>query len=117
MTGAESAAGFAMKIFMKEHQVPPMGIRGKAAVFSKAGAAATRIRDEDRCQPGGNLGGHFREIHHSAGPFGTFDFQRISIEVPIALQRLNQQIVFRNQIGPRQLELPPKAPVVDSPGT
>jgi hypothetical protein len=32
------------------------------------------------------------------------------------LQRLDDEKVHRNQIGPRQFELPPKSPLSDSAG-
>ena len=86
-----------------------MGIVGEAAVGAVAGPPAVLVGAEDPHQPRGQLAGHLAEIHQPARAGRAFDPQRVAVEVVVALQGLDQQIVHGNQTGPRQLELPPNS--------
>ena len=47
MARAESLTGFAVKIFVKEHQVAPVWVTGEARVVAVARAASTSVGKKD----------------------------------------------------------------------
>jgi hypothetical protein len=48
---------------------------------------------------------------------GTLDLEVVAVIVVELLQGLDDQVVDREPYGPRQFELPPNMPEVDSPGS
>ena len=81
-----------------------------------------------------NFFGHLKQIHVIAAARGTFHLNFITVILMEPLKALYEQEVYRQpcnvfigcvsgtmegnyiQIGPRQLELPPNIPDLDSPG-
>jgi len=82
-----------------------------------AGSPPSRVREEDPRQPALQLTRYFGQRQHLPGADRALDAQAVAVEVVIALEGLDQQVVQGNQIGPRQFEFPPNSPVFDSPGT
>jgi hypothetical protein len=81
------------------------------------GALPVTVPQEGADEAAGQLLGHLEQRHHRPGAGRAFDPQVVAV-VPVVLEQgPDQQQVDRDQTGPRQLELPPNMPVVDSAGS
>ena len=84
---------------------------------AEARAAAVRADEEERDQPVAQVVGDLveRQLLPRAGR--VLDLELVAEEPRVAVERLDDEVVDGNQIGPRQFELPPNMPVVDSAGS
>ena len=82
------------------------------------GRRPSRVRQEERAQPPRELARHLAERSCSAPePVGHSTVQRVAVEVVVALERLDQQIVDREPHRPAPVRVAAEQPAVDSPGT
>src|SRR5215469_349094 len=79
MAGAESGPVIAVKVFIEQEQLPPMGIFLKLPGSSVNWPASVRISHEDTCQPPRKLLSNFVQCHLPAGASGTFHPEIVSI--------------------------------------
>src|SRR5579862_2892380 len=95
MTGAESLARVAMEELVEEDEVTPSGIRRISCIGSVDRASAVLIREEDRDESALDLVRDFSECAVGAGAGGTLDFERFTVEVVVALEGFDQQVIER----------------------
>ena len=84
---------------MEQHQVPPVRVLGVAVVRAVTGATPSRIRKEETGQPATQVVSDLLEIEHPAGASWAFHAQTVAVEVMVAFQRLDQQIIDREPHG------------------
>ena len=115
--GAGTAAGVAVEVLVEGQQVVPIRVGLEEAGVAEDRAAAAGVVEEDRDETAGEVVGQDSQGDLASRAGGVLDADVVAEEPGIPVQRLDDQVVDRNQIGPRQLELPPNRPVVDSPGS
>jgi hypothetical protein len=73
MARAESLAGFAVKIFVKEHKIAPVRVVGEARVAAVARAAPAGVDEKDAGEARAKLKGDLVEVHHAPRSGGALD--------------------------------------------
>jgi len=73
MACAESLAGFAVKIFVKEHKVAPVRIVGETRVAAVARAAPAGVGEKDAGEARAKFKGNLTEVHHAPRSGGALD--------------------------------------------
>ena len=89
-----AAAGLAVEVLVEQHEIAPGGILGEAPVAPVAGAPAGRIGQEEARR--GAARSPRRPARGSCvlpEPVGHSTCERVAVEVVVALQRLDQQVV------------------------
>ena len=109
MARADSAPGVAVEVFVKEHQVAPVRIVWKLET-PKTGRRPFSSRRK-MLQAARHFAGHLPQSHHLSRPGRELNLEIVTKVVVEFLQRFDQQKFTGNQMGPRQLELPPNSPV------
>jgi len=100
MARAESLAGFAMKIFVKEHKVAPERVVSEARVAAVARAAPAGVGEKDAGQAGAKFKGDLTEVHHAPRSGWAFDLEAVSIEMVVAFEGLEDEEVYREPDRP-----------------
>src|SRR5215831_8059610 len=100
MAGTKAGAAVAMEIFIKQHEVTPVGILLKHLRPAVYGPAPIRITQEETRQPTRQLCGHFPEGHLTLGTGWQWDEQAITVKVVQPLQRLDEQVIHREPDRP-----------------
>src|SRR2546423_8218885 len=95
MARAQTPAVLAVEVLVEEHEVAPMRIPGVADVVAMAGTLPILVREEQPREARRQLARYLAEGHHAAGADRTLDCERVSIEMVIPLQRLDEQVVHR----------------------
>src|SRR5580704_1456181 len=95
MAGSQSMTVVAVKELVEQDQIAPRGIRCVSRVIAVNGTPTMRVGQEDGDQSSLNFPGHFAERFVLPGSRRALDFQRIAIEVVVALERLDQQMIER----------------------
>src|SRR6266511_1600191 len=95
MAGADSAAGVAVEVLVEEDEVAPVRVPREPGVAAVARARAAPLRQEAARQPFGDLPGDLGEVQQPSGAYGAFDLQPAAVEVVIALERLDEEVVDR----------------------
>src|SRR6266446_10856339 len=95
MACAESLAGFAVKIFMKEHKVAPVRVVDEARVAAVARTTPAGVGKEDAGEARAKFKGDLTEVHHPPRSGGAFDLEAVSIEMVIAFEGLEDEEVYR----------------------
>src|SRR5216684_3696607 len=90
---AEPATAVAVEVFVEPEHLSPVWIPGESRVGTEAGAKAIRIRQEELRQTPAQIARHFQQAHPLSRPGRAFHLERIPVEVMVALQCLDQQIV------------------------
>ena len=89
-----------MEIFVEQDQIAPVRIDGPARVAAMAGTAAVVVRQKNSCQAAGQLPGDFTQCQPLSGTGRTLGFEMVSVEMVIAFQRFDQEVVGRKPDGP-----------------
>src|SRR5688572_28539027 len=97
---ADAAAIVAVEVFAEQHQILEVRILGIATLAAVTRAGTVRARQEQAREALRELARHLFEVHEVARACGTLDPQRVTIEVVIAFQRLDQEIVEREPDRP-----------------
>ena len=100
MARAESLAGFAVKIFVKEHKVAPIWIVDEARVAAVARATSPGVGEKDAGETRAKFKGDLTEVHHPPRSGGAFDLEAVSIEMVIAFEGLEDEEVYREPDRP-----------------
>ena len=95
MARAESLAGFAVKIFVKEHKVAPVTVVGEARVAGVARATPAGVGEKDAGEARAKFKGDLTEVHHAPRSGGAFDLEAVSIEMVVAFEGLEDEEVYR----------------------
>src|SRR6266571_1173022 len=99
MTGAATTAGFAVEIFVKQHEIAPVRIMCVPRHIAMTWARAFLVRQKDTSQPTGKFTRYFLERHHVSGPGRAFDFERVAIKEMITFKRFDDQEINREPDG------------------
>src|SRR4029077_5924792 len=100
MARAESLAGFAVKIFVKEHKVAPIWVVDEARVAAVARAASAGVGEKDAGEARAKFQGDLTKVHHVPRSGGTFDLEAVSIEMVVAFEGLEDEEVYREPDRP-----------------
>src|SRR2546427_7487709 len=85
--------GIPVEVFIEENEVAPVGVFGEAGFVPMAGTGALFIGKEDSSQPSGDLIGYLLKIHQMARARRELDLEGIAVEVMIALEGFDQQVI------------------------
>src|SRR4030095_11800164 len=100
MTRAEPLAGFAVKIFVKEHKVAPVRVVDEARVAAVARAASAGVGEKDAGAARAKSKGALMKVHHAPRSGGAFDLEAVSIEMVVAFEGLEDEEVYREPDRP-----------------
>src|SRR6266513_6454033 len=100
MAGAKSLAGFAVKIFVKEHKVAPVRVIDEARVAAVARAAPAGVGEKDAGEARAKFKSDLTEVHHAPRSSGAFDLEAVSIEMVVAFEGLDDEEVYRKPDRP-----------------
>ena len=100
MAGAESLAGFAVKIFVKEQKVAPVRVVDEARVVAVARTAPAGVGEKDAGEARAKFKGDLTEVHHAPRSSGAFDLEAVSIEMVVAFKGLEDEEVYREPDRP-----------------
>ena len=100
MTRAQSLAGFAVKIFVKEHQVAPVRVVSEARVAAVARAASAGVGEKDAGEARAKFKGDLMKVHHAPRSGGAFDLEAVSVEMVVAFEGLEDEEVYREPDRP-----------------
>ena len=95
-----SLAVVAVEIFVKKDKVFSVGISGIVPGPPVAGTLTDCIGKEEAGQSAGKFGRHLVEGHEGAGAGGELDLKVVSVEVGVAFQRFNEEVVDGKPDGP-----------------
>ena len=116
MTCSEAGSIVAVEVLVEQDVIPPMRIFLELLRSTVNRTSSVFILQEDAGQPARKLLGYFEERQVLPGTGGALDFELVAVKL-IQLMRPRMRRPFTGiQTGPRQLELPPNIPVLDSPG-
>ena len=105
MARAQSLAGFAVKIFVKEHKVAPVRIIDEARVATVARAAPAGVGEKDAGEARAKFKGDLTEVHHAPRSGGAFDLEAVSIEMVVAFEGLEDEEVYRKPDWPTPVRI------------
>ena len=100
MTRTAAATGFAVEIFVKQHEIAPVRIICVPRHIAMTWARAFLVRQKDTSQPTGKFTRYFLERHHVSGPGRAFDFERVAIKEVITFERFDDQEIDREPDRP-----------------
>src|SRR5262245_3413506 len=95
MVGAESAAGLAVEVLVKEDEVLPVRVGRVPRVLAMQRAWPRCSGEEERGESSRELARDFTERHPMARSGGALHGELITIEVVVALERFDEEIVHR----------------------
>ena len=95
MVGAQALAGFAVEILVKQHESAPVRVLRKAAIITVAGPATVLVGQEEAREAARQFLRNLVQRHPPSRSRRAFDLQVVPVEVVIAFQRLDQEIVGR----------------------
>src|SRR5216684_101925 len=99
MAGAQAGSGIAMEVFVKQHQIAPMAVGLELFEISENWPAAFFIAKKDARHAARQFARDFPQGHHVSGTRRELDLE-IRPEIVIEfLQRLDQQVVYREPNG------------------
>src|SRR5260370_26265438 len=90
---AEPAPAVAVEVFVEPEHLSPVRILGESRVGTEAGAKAIRIRQEELRQSPAQIARHFQQAHPLSRAGLPLHLERSPVEVMVALQCLDKQIV------------------------
>ena len=106
------------KYSWNEQEILPVRIGGEARLVPVAGAPSVLVGQEEIGRGVRRARGDLLEVHELAGAGRTFHLQAVAVEVVVALQRLDQQVVHREPDRARASSSCRRTGrVVDSPGS
>ena len=117
MRGAETLAGLAVEVLIEKKRISPRRIVLEARVCSMRRAPAVRVEQKQTQKTALEFRADLTQIRLFARSGRQFDRQIIAEEVVEMPERLDREEVKGEATGPRQLELRPKRPEWDSPGS
>ncbi len=100
MARAKSLAGFAVKIFVKEHKVAPVRVVDEAGVAAVTRPTPAGVGEEDAGEARAKFKGDLTEVHHPPRSGGAFDLEAVSIEMVVAFEGLEDEEVYREPDRP-----------------
>src|SRR5437660_11021610 len=100
MTGAETLAGIAVKVFKEQVQVAPVRIVPVVTLLAMPRPPAFFVRQEDGTQTPADLAGYLVQRHLAPGTGRAFDLKLVAVKVMIAFQGLDQKIIDREPDWP-----------------
>src|SRR5262245_56350373 len=89
----------AVEVLVKEDEVLPVRVLLEPGLVAMARAAALLVPKKDPRKTRGDLDGHVSEVHFPSGPRRALDDERISIEMVVALEGFNQEVVHGEPDG------------------
>src|SRR5215468_4324194 len=95
VAGAEAAAGVAMEVLVEQHEARERRIAGVALGAAVARPVTARVGQEQRDQPALQLLGDLAQVHAAAAAGRALDSERVAVEVVVALERLDDEVVRR----------------------
>jgi hypothetical protein len=105
MARAESLAGFAVKIFVKQHKVAPVRVVGEARVAAVARAAPAGVGEKDAGETRAKFKGDLTKVHHTPRSGGAFDLEAVSIEMVVTFESLEDEEVYREPDRPTPVRI------------
>ena len=63
MTGSQATSMLTMEIFVEQHELLPVRVRGKTSVTPMTWSAAVGVREKEASQAGSEFTRHFLEVH------------------------------------------------------
>src|SRR5262245_13709995 len=105
MTGADSGAGIAIEVLVKEHEVVPVRIAPVLFDALEHGTCAVAITQEDARKPSRKVGCDLFERHQLAGTCRTLDLEVVAEVVMELLERFDQQVVDRKPDRPTPVRI------------
>src|SRR5207253_5365066 len=93
-------------------QVAPVRIVAEAGIGPMTGAAPRRVRDEEGREPPVELVGDLADRREAARADRALDAQRVAVEVVIALERLDHEVVDREPDRPAPVGVAAEEPGV-----
>ena len=100
MARAESLAGFAVKILVKEHKVARVRVIDEARVAAVARAAPAGVSEKDAGEARAKFKGDLTQVHHAPRSGGAFDLEAVSIEMVVAFEGFEDEEVYREPDRP-----------------
>src|SRR5271165_6002547 len=94
--GSETAAGIAVKIFVKKRMVAEVRIVAEQWRGAERRTVALLVGKEQPGEPTRQLGPNLRQVHIDAGPGRTLDLEIGAVIAVKAAQRLDQQEIDRH---------------------
>ena len=95
MACAKTAAGFAVEVFVEQNEITPVRVGAVFVNFSVTRALASFIRQKDAREPARKLLRDFLECEHFSRTYWTLYFQLIAIEMVVAFERFDEQVIDR----------------------
>src|SRR6266404_8468045 len=108
MARAKSLAGFAVKIFVKEHKVAPVRVVDEARVAAVARTTPAGVGEEDAGEARAKFKSDLTEVHHPPRSGGAFDLEAVSIEMVVAFEGLEDKEVYREPDRPTPVRVAAK---------
>src|SRR5262245_8571672 len=99
MTRPAAAARFAVKVFVKQHEIAPVWIIRVLGCVAVTRTRAVLIRYKNVSQPTCELTGHLLERGHVSRAGRAFDLERFTIKQVITFERFDDQKVDREPNG------------------
>src|SRR6266536_4434737 len=97
---SHAAPRVSVEVLVKQNQVAPAGVARVALVFAMAGAPATPVRKEEGREAPRQLLRDLREVHEDARSHRALHSEPVTIEMMVALQRLDEEVVDRKPDRP-----------------
>src|SRR5882757_8585548 len=97
---ADAAAGLAVEVLVEQHQPAPVRILGEASFAGVAGTVPALARQKDAGQASRDLARSLADGDEAARAGRALDAQIVAVEVVIALERLDEQVVDRHPDRP-----------------
>ena len=91
--GTEAAPGVAVEVLVEHDVVTEVRVGGKQRIVTVEWAPAARVGQKEAGQTTRQLAGDRFQGHPAAGAGRALDLQRVAVEVVIALQGLDKQVV------------------------
>ena len=95
MARAEPAAGVAVEVFVEQNQIAPMRIGCVFLLPAVAGARPILVRQKNARESARDFLRHLLQVHHVARAGRAFDLEVVAVEVVVAFERLDDQIIDR----------------------
>src|SRR5689334_17598095 len=95
MAGAHAGSGVAMEVLVKENQIMPVRVGLELFKISEYRPAALFILKKDAGHAARKLTRHLPQVHHGSRAGGKFYFEIRAQIVMELLQRLDQQVIYR----------------------
>src|SRR2546428_13801993 len=100
MTGPHPAARLCVETLMEQGEAAPARIIRQQRIAAGEGPPTRYIGQEDARETRLDESGDLLQVHPPARADGALDAQTVTVEVVIALQRLDQQVVQREPDRP-----------------